>query len=307
MPPSPSKELEDQFIAWYEANKDNYNRAETEAQIKMLRKQWPDRDECRQFFAWRRKCLTLASARLTNNISPSEFVDLVCANDVMNSDSLKTLLGVMEMQDIFILLGESDFDGRNGYALNAGAYYLWPNYEEKSSAGLLERIVLGINTDVAIEFCETVGSSNPGTSTQSPRKRRQERSSGEDSVRSADSGDIAHSGGFLFLQIGALYAFAGDWAQTREKGTDAIIPGPWRPTGFGVVVRLDAQGRGRQDGVYIIYNFYKDDENSLDPTRDHVPAYDTNGRPLPHIGRLREGGQYFTVARIADSLRDLKK
>ncbi|KAK3369446.1 hypothetical protein B0T24DRAFT_360748 [Lasiosphaeria ovina] len=171
--------------------------------------------------------------------------------------------------------------------------------------GILHRSILGINTNIPIEFAP------PHDSGGSPSKRRyQQRSSGEDSVRSTDSGDVDYGHGFIFAQLGPLYAFTGphDWAEARKVMTydDTIEMGHWTATGFGVVTEIDKNGR--PGAIWLIYNFYQDDYTDFGPiTRTHKPVFDQETmQQLPEKGRLVEGcTTTFTVAKIAENLGQL--
>ena len=119
--------------------------------------------------------------------------------------------------------------------------------------------------------------------------------------------DGGGSSGFNFAQLGALYVFAGPrkrtWEEMLKQGSEAITKGSWKATGFGIVVQLDIQDR--PGSVWAIYNFYADDDESTE--RFHIPVVDDlTQKPLSHIGRLYEDcTETFTVAKIADSLKDV--
>ncbi|KAM4065056.1 hypothetical protein HRG_004604 [Hirsutella rhossiliensis] len=213
----------------------------------------------------------------------------------------------------FIELGKSAFGGKTvRYGIRTGGFYLWPNLDDKSNErGVLNRSVLGINLNVTIEY----RSAQPlGTPLSPRRRRREQRSSGEDSVESAQSDDINHEHGFVFAQIGALYYCADDDYDSDEGGPDRTDPdsdafgtGPWwAATGFGAVVEVKHDGT--PDAVWVVYNFYKAHEDSALIKGEHVPTLDDNDALLPHIGRLyKRCNEQFTVAKIADSLEDFKQ
>ncbi|KAK0735144.1 hypothetical protein B0T26DRAFT_671327 [Lasiosphaeria miniovina] len=190
----------------------------------------------------------------------------------------------------FFLLGEAKLGGMfTCFGLIPGAFYLTPNMgADDHTEGILHRSILGINNNIPIEFVP------PQDSGVSPSKRRyQQRSSGEDSVRSTDSGDVDYGHGFIFAQLGPLYAFTGprDWVEGRKFMTynDTIEMGYWTATGFGVVTEIDKNGH-------------------FGPiTRTHKPVFDQETmQQLPEIGRLVEGcTTTFTVAKIAENLGQL--
>ncbi|KAK3366692.1 hypothetical protein B0T24DRAFT_633416 [Lasiosphaeria ovina] len=247
-------------------------------------------------------------ARESYAVPSSEFVDTLRRTNFRNTQSRAEWLAMMEIRNHdFFLLGEAKFDGIfTCFGLIPGAFYLTPNMgADDYTESTIHRSVLGINTNVPIEFTP------PENGGGSPSKRRrQERSSGEDSVRSTDSGDVDYGHGFIFTQLGPLYAFTGpcDWEEARKTMTydDIIEMGHWTATGFGVVAEIHKNGRA--GAIWLIYNFYQDDDTDDAPIRrTHRPVFDqATKQQLPEIGRLVEGCQTtFTVAKIAENLGQL--
>jgi hypothetical protein len=70
-------------------------------------------------------------------------------------------------------------------------------------------------------------------------------------------------------------------------------------------VQLDKYGR--LGPIWVIYNFYQDDDVDFSTKRIHIPVLDpVTMQHLPHIGRLVDGcTTSFTVAKIAESLGEL--
>ncbi|KAK2810716.1 hypothetical protein FQN50_002759 [Emmonsiellopsis sp. PD_5] len=97
--------------------------------------------------------------------------------------------------------------------------------------------------------------------------------------------------GFVFHQIGMLEM----WICNQE---DSRIKGPWRPTNFGVVVRIHRSGA--PIGVYIIYDFYP-----MDPARDPSERPSTR-LDIPHWGMLGNLPGRIAVAKIADTMSVLQ-
>ncbi|KAK0707069.1 hypothetical protein B0T26DRAFT_729057 [Lasiosphaeria miniovina] len=257
---------------------------------------WSGPGEIEQWYEFYRKWIGRHSARLEYPVPPNEFVDMIRKTNFANEGSSAEFLFSMEMlNNPFLILGESEFGGVcTGFGLQPGPAYLCPNLDTMDEIST-DRYLLGINTNVNVDYTST-----PTDSRSSPKKRRQERSSGEDSTRSTTSEDFDVGNGFVFAQVGALYHFAGpNWKETEPN---MVIKGPWKPTGFGVVVQVDE--RGRPGSVYIIFNFYEWDDESGD--RKHTAVTDESGKVLPEIGRLHEKcTKTFTVAKIANSLKDL--
>ncbi|KAF7556624.1 hypothetical protein G7046_g6247 [Stylonectria norvegica] len=288
-----------------------------------FQRHWPDPEERSQYEDWVYGWRDRHFVRMRYQIPASEFISLVRKTRFSDPASAAHLFWNMEMNNMpFVILGESDFGGVfTCYGLEVGANYLWPNMDGRApDKELMERNVLGINTDVHVEY----GRVEPASSTSAARsrKRRQEHSSGDDSVRSANSDDLNTPGGFVFAQLGVLRAFAGaDWAAS-SKDPKLVQRGPWDDTGFGVVVQLSPLGR--PGAVWVIYNFYQEEE--LDPRMEPEDPYpvDESTHPddfkrqhmrvddafygYPRIGRLQKNNsEMFTVAKIADSLDDLKE
>ncbi|ROT34534.1 hypothetical protein SODALDRAFT_329785 [Sodiomyces alkalinus F11] len=274
---------------------------------------WPDPEVQDRYRQWQCDWTGRVADRLVRDIPQSEFLDRVLATNFGSASSRAQHLWMMEMLNTpFCLLGESDFGNSGvftGYAMDPGPAYLWPNLESQHDVGLVSPNILGINLGVRVEG-DFVLREGPAT-TVSPRKRRREeaRSSGEDTVRSADSRDADHPGGFIFVQLGALYAYNGTkpWAEARTLGRDTTIPGPWRATGFGVVLEIDA--RGRPGAVWVIYNFHTIEDNDSDERKHcHIPTRaEGSVSTFPYIGRLTPAcNETFTIAKIAESLAELK-
>ncbi|KAK3374489.1 hypothetical protein B0T24DRAFT_626704 [Lasiosphaeria ovina] len=223
--------------------------------------------------------------RETYVVPSSELVDTLRRTNFRNTQSRAEWLTMMEIRNhTFFLLGEAKLDGIfTCFGLNPGAFYLTPNMgTDDYTEGILYRSFLGINTNIPIEFTPPL---------------KIQRSSGEDSVRSTDSGDVDYGHGFVFAQLGPLYAFTGprDWDEARKTAT-----------GFGVVTEIDKNGRS--GAIWLIYNFYQDVYTDVGPiTRTHKPVFDQETmQRLPEIGRLVKGcTTTFTVVRIAENLGQL--
>lgn len=81
----------------------------------------------------------------------------------------------------------------------------------------------------------------------------------------------------------------------------------WLETDFVVVVQISRFGQ--PGSVWVIYNFHEDTGDQYAPNDQmrHIRTEDSNGRRLPHIGRLHESCCHqFTVAKIANSVAELK-
>ncbi|CAM1509460.1 Fc.00g031990.m01.CDS01 [Cosmosporella sp. VM-42] len=338
MPPPPSDaELlasftprEHEFHAWNTANRELLKTVAWDyaGECRILREAFHDPKLVEEYNAWHDKWFGRHSARSWYQMTPADFFNMLRSTNFMSRDSLASFRYKMEMYNLppLLLLGESQFGLDNtstGYALLPGNRALWPHLDMlPDDPTLLPQNILGINLKIHIDH-----EPGPDFSDMSSghRRRHQERSSGEDTVRSTDSDDIQGHGGFVFVQIGVLYTFssAGGWEEKRTKGLEAIMPGPWLTTGFAVVVEIDVYGR--LGGVWAIFNFHTDDEDEhedededededaseeedLDDYKPvQIPLTDESGNPLQHIGRLTDGSnKTFTVAKIANSVNDLE-
>lgn len=170
---------------------------------------------------------------------------------------------------------------RNGeiYRIVPGAYGLRPDeLEPKTEVGreLVSLNVLGVNTNVQPKI---------------PVGRRQADLS-EESSKSNESDDM-DTGGFVFHQLGSL-EYWGDEAENLTSYEDAAN-GVWLPTLFRVVVRFGTSGAA--NGIYIIYDFYPEDE---DGSRGQKTENECWGQ-LPED----KSGQRVSIARIANKITDL--
>ncbi|KAK0707761.1 hypothetical protein B0H67DRAFT_588528 [Lasiosphaeris hirsuta] len=283
--------------------------------IAFVDKAWPDPEVCDCYEEWEEAWCLRERDRMRRVMSQSEFIDTISATNFGSASSRAQHLWTMEMLNTpFCLIGESDFGGvLTGYAMDPGPAYLWPNFEDDQDSDLLHRNILAINTNVRIEgeFTKGQGSALPATQTSPQKRRREAESSGGETVRSADSEDADCPGGFLFVQLGAVFAYGGStkpWTELRTSERNDVSRGPWTATGFGVLLQIDS--RGRQGPVWVIYNSHTIDENDTSDKQRHyhVPIMaEDSSTPLPHIGRLTAAcDRTFTIAKIADSLAELE-
>jgi hypothetical protein len=271
---------------------------------------WTDLEVRARYCKWELAWSGRSRDRLKRVMPQSEFLDTILATNFGSVSARAQHLWMMEMLNTpFCLLGESDFGGVfTGYAMDPGPAYLWPNYQYENDPDLVHRNILAINTNVLVEdeFIE-----RQSTAQSTPRRRRREAdSSGGDTIRSADSEDADCPGGFIFVQLGALFAYGGTkpWSELRTSERKAIVRGPWNATGFGVVLQIDS--RGRPGPVWVIYNFHTSGNDDVPGQHQHRHIRmmtEGSSTPFPYIGRLTDAcNRTFTVAKIADSLAELK-
>src|SRR5579862_7014159 len=115
----------------------------------------------------------------------------------------------------------------------------------------------------------------------------------KESTKSNES-DNSDSAGFVFHQIGNLEYWGGnpDNLRTYEDAAN----GTWFPTRFHAVMRFGRNGAA--NGVYVIYDFYPEDEYLQerrkldDPDWGHLPS-DLLDQPI-------------SIAKIANKITDLR-
>ncbi|EQL03093.1 hypothetical protein OCS_01193 [Ophiocordyceps sinensis CO18] len=255
-----------------------------------------------------------AIRRMNYCMPVGKFIDLVQQTRFNDVESASELNFQMEMtRTPLIELGTSDYGGRTlSYGIRTGGHYLWPNVDNNpNEPGLLDRHVLGINLNVTVEYRRPQLLRAP---LSARHRRREQPSSGEDSVESAESDDVHHEHGFAFAQIGALYFSGDDFDDDSDSPIDwsdpdcEMMPGAtaWVATGFGAVVEVKPDGR--TGAVWVVYNFYEAHEENAHQKGEHIPVLDDDDALLPNIGRLYTNcTQQFTVAKIANSLEDLRR
>ncbi|EQL01686.1 hypothetical protein G6O67_000825 [Ophiocordyceps sinensis] len=267
----------------------------------LVREKYPTPEEFEEFGIVIDMWCGRHSRRAERPMPLDEFIRLVQGTRFDDDDSRAEYIWHMEMGNMpFIFLGSSDCGGKSiGYGIRPGAYYLWPNLDARpKDKFVLDRSVLGINFNVTVVF-------SPSES-ESPCGRDREGSSSDDSVESTEPDDVNHGHGFTFAQIGALYIFADDWERAKDSGVDNIVGHAWRDTGFGVVVEVSP--RAQLGAIWVIWNVYPPHPDDSSERAERVPTLDDNGSLLPDVGRLYDDSQaQFMVAKIADSLEDLKR
>ncbi|KAH6622711.1 hypothetical protein F5144DRAFT_550357 [Chaetomium tenue] len=292
---------------------------------------WTDAEVRERYCHWQMAWTGRENDRMRRAIPQPELFETISATDFGDGEGRGSYWWNMEMHNNpSCLLGESDFGGAlTGYAMDPGPAYLSPNFEDENDAGLVHHSILGINTNVRVEgeFIEGQSTTQPspqrchesvsgtcpfpGVMTVSGAmtfQQEAENTSG-DTIRDTDVEDADGPGGFIFVQLGALFAYAGKrpWTELRTSARKEIVRGPWIANGFGVVLEIDS--RGRPGPVWVIYNFHNADDDEDDDGYHEDYDLDPEARPtpFPYIGRLTEAcDRTFTVAKIAESLAELK-
>ncbi|EQL03091.1 hypothetical protein OCS_01191 [Ophiocordyceps sinensis CO18] len=254
-----------------EGGDDRYRRARVD-------QKFPGAKEFEEYGDWIDLWYGRYHRRMRYRMPVNEFIDLVQQTRFNNHGSNGTLLWHMNMGTMpFIYLGWSSFGGKPiGYGIEPGGYCLWPNVDATpGEPGILERNVLGINTDVR------VGDGNP-SALSSPGR------------------------GYTFAQIGALCVFADNWEEEYDSTVNEIIDSTWEYTNFGVVVQVGCDAK--LGAIWVIWNAFRPDEWDTSKDRKYMPTADSNGRLLPRVGRLHDdSNEQFIMAKLADSLDHLRE
>lgn len=218
-----------------------------------------------------------------------------------------------------MLLGESSFGGcLTGYAVAIDPTFLQPDtsnprLEHGSTDRLLSDAVIAIDInspwpDIQPQSLQLLSS---------PEKRRREnRSSGEDSgvsgvsgvssisQRSTTSEDFMEGEPHVFFQLGELMACNDfGWLGVRDKtAEEAAKSEDWEETGYSVLIKLNK--RGYPTGPVFVAYAYCRHENYV---TGEIEWRDKYYRELPHIRRLNENCKTkFYLAQIASTLENLK-
>ncbi|KAI9776305.1 MAG: hypothetical protein M1839_000466 [Geoglossum umbratile] len=251
--------------------------AALEGRLKATRERWPDKADRMVYYAWSER---RADARMREDMTPISREELKTMIATMNYSSqiARAKLVTAVHRPVVPWLPVGSYQNGGIYRIVPAGHWLRPDQlDPETDRTLVSRNVLGINTNVQPAL---------------PVRSRKANFS-EASTKSNESDD-AEIAGFVFHHIGTL-EYWGDKSENLRSFEDAAR-GPWLPTGFTVVVRF---GRiGAANGIYIIYDFYPEDELG---DRDTKMTGD-------HWGRLPDdkSNQQFSIARLADTIMELR-
>ncbi|KAF5249608.1 hypothetical protein FANTH_5115 [Fusarium anthophilum] len=119
---------------------------------------------------------------------------------------------------------------------------------------------------------------------------------------------------FVFVQLGLLWTFTGDWKKARQGNPNVDKQGKWNPNGFAVVVRLSPKGEPgkvyalRHPNVVPQLEKIEDDLIELWKEEGNKKRNQKRGFMLKHYrpGHPHPKGDYsFWIAKIADSIQEL--
>lgn len=259
--------------------------------LEIMEERWPLEKDLMAYFAWLQKRLDRGEKERNTSISQSDLIHMISTIDYTNEDQRDTLLSVIDKRAVPRCPIGTDMNGVR-YRLVPEAYGLQPDRESPPvNCKILDSSVLGVNTNVQpLQPPQPPQTCDPNE--PDPRHRL-----GLPEV-SSDLNEFGDwkSGGFVFHQLGALEL----WFDLGESSKDSNFAnkGSWQPTSFFVVVRFSCSGD--PEGIYIIYNFYPEDD--LDGNRDRkIDGYDWG---YLSDWELKAGIQ-FSMARIADNIGEL--
>ncbi|KAH0538689.1 hypothetical protein FGG08_004764 [Glutinoglossum americanum] len=243
-----------------------------------LNKRWPDKADRMAFYDWSD---AIADKRLNEremtNISPEELTEVLVTMNFNSDIARGKLVNVLERSVVPWLPVGRDRAGTI-YRIVPGAYGLLPDQQDpKTDRELVSMNVLGVNTNVqpTIPF------------------RSRKANFSEESTRSNESDDFDYAG-FVFHQIGNLEYWADDPDDLRNY--EDAANGTWSSTQFHAVMRFGRDGAA--NGVYVIYDFYPEDEY-LEERRKTVRK-DWGYLPSDL------SNQRITLAKIANQITDLR-
>ncbi|CAG9987950.1 unnamed protein product [Clonostachys byssicola] len=232
----------------------------------------------------------------------------------------ETVLSIQRYNFPDFLVGESRFGGTlTGYAIQPNPCAFNPDepfdeISEAESAMTLDPAVVAIDVATVSSQQSPPPVDPPGLS--SPQKRRREnRSSGEDSIasmRSANSDDFLDTEPDVFYQVGALMCCTGkEWMKVRDKSVqDKLVYNmwdSWQPTGYSVVVKLNKDGY--PTGPVFAICAYTSEIYRMDPHLEveQIEQIEYQHYILQsHLGSLYPGcDTKFFLAQMAEKLEDL--
>ncbi|KAI9767865.1 MAG: hypothetical protein M1840_005358 [Geoglossum simile] len=196
-----------------------------------IEKRWPAHADQMAYYEWSMKRADDEYAAETTPIEPEELTAMIATmnyNSEINRAKLVTAIQRIVVPWLPV-----------GSYQNGGIYRGPDQPDPKTDRMLVPTFVLGVNTNV-----------QPAIPVRSRKANLSEMST---KSNESDDSEIA---GFVFHQIGTL-EYWGDMVENFHS-LDDIARGPWLPTGFRVVVRFGRNGAA--NGIYIIYDFYPEDE-----------------------------------------------
>jgi hypothetical protein len=261
---------------WNEQNAKGINALD--GRIEAIEKKWPAEADQMAYYGWSMKRADDEYAQEMIPIEPEDLKTMIATMNYNNDIDRGKLVTAVE-RIVVPWLPVGSYQNGGVYRILPGAYGLQPDQPgPKTDRMLVSTNVLGVNTNI-----------QPKIPLRSRKANLSERS-----TKSNESDDLEIAG-FVFHQIGTLQ-YRGDEVENFQSLEDAAR-GPWLATGFGVVVRFGRSGAA--NGIYIIYDFYPEDEWGERNLKLDDDEY---------WGRLPKDRthQQFSMAKIADTITELR-
>ncbi|KAF9872091.1 hypothetical protein CkaCkLH20_10428 [Colletotrichum karsti] len=286
-----------EFFHFHREIRENHNLSSHEI-MELVMRRWPDDKGMRHgYFDWRERYYSRYFDSFNQAWTLDDFCNNLAQTDFGNFKSLARWVWTMEQAHLpFMPFGQVNWGGyETGFGLLPSSGYIHPHVDGHRSRNdeLLHRSIIATN-DIVIKPTTPDGRGGDQMQPSRPSKASDAKVLGRLNCR-------------IFAQLGSLYVFDGDRQKAKDSEQD-IRKGPWRSTGFGVLLELGS--RGRQLGVHVMWNFFgeltKPDGST---TRRHIETADAQGKRLPHIGFVHEKCNIhtrFVMEKIAHSLADFQ-
>ena len=239
-----------------------------------------------------RRLIEALTEELDRAYTASEVLQKMKDTNFFDNEQLMDFYAMFELQrQPFIALGTC---GGTGYAVTTLMDAIHPHKSEPGPPreDMFDVRVLGVNFNVT----PSPEPANQDTESWTHREPPSPDDGSEYRVRLSTIDDADLGNGFCFAQIGYLIKYGlGNWYETRDDIRRAR-DGYWTNPAYGVVLELDK--KGQPQGVWIIKDFFP-------MKRDEDDVAHRNRIDMTTADLLDDGGEEFTVAKIASSLHEL--
>ncbi|KAF5537969.1 hypothetical protein FMEXI_9622 [Fusarium mexicanum] len=293
------------FHAWEEKNikniLDTQNRdAEWDAYSKLVKQAWPDRDDRGKYLEWAHTWNGRIFVRNKYVMNTKDYIEMISQANFLDMDKVNRLSrNILVYPMPFVAIGEAHFGGVfSGYAFTPMTNFLEPKYPD-SDSDVLGNMILALNINVAHPPPLPPGSSVNSSDTNSDSKSSVSTELSQSFQRSTTSQPHSPVWDFVFVQLGLLWTFTGDWKKARQGNPNDDKRGEWNPNGFAVVVRLSPKGEPGK--VYALRHPDAKQEGNKKSThkRGFMLKHYKPGHPHP------KSDSSFCIAKIADSIQEL--
>ncbi|KAF5646667.1 uncharacterized protein FTJAE_1957 [Fusarium tjaetaba] len=250
-----------EFYAWEEKNKekilDTLSRdAAWDAHSKFMKQAWPDPEGRREYFEWAHAWNGRMFVRNKYAMNTEDYIEMISQANYLDTDKVERVSrAICAYPKDFVAIGETTF-GRvfSGYAFTPITDFLEPKYPD-SDSDVLGSMILALSIHVPHSPPLSPGSSVHPFNTDSEKGGHLIAA-----IPSAVEKTHAHVSAtcesgpqdFVFVQLGLLWTFTGDWEKVRDGNPNDDKRGEWNPTGFAVVARLGPNGK--PGAIYVIHH-----------------------------------------------------